>query len=202
MIKTIIFDFGDVFINLDKPATEREFLKLGEISPVSEIQKINKRYEVGNFSTPEFIDAFHKLLPEASEKEIINAWNAILLDFPEHRLKFIQKLASKKQYKLILLSNTNELHIKWIKENVPFFEEFKSCFDVFYLSHEIRLRKPGTSVFDFVLQQNKLNPTETLFIDDTKENTDTAAALGIHTWNNDPKTEDVTNLFTTKSNLF
>ncbi|WP_103865868.1 HAD family phosphatase [Aquimarina sp. I32.4] len=201
MIKTLVFDFGDVFINLDKPATEREFLKLGEISSVSEIQSLNKRYEVGAISTQELIISFQTLVPEASKNEIINAWNAILKDFPKHRFEFIKKIASEQQYKLILLSNTNELHIKWIAEHVPFFEEFKSCFDIFYLSHEIQMRKPNTEIFEFVLNQNKLDPTETLFIDDTKENTDAAASLGIHTWNNNPKTEDVTSLFTTKSDI-
>ena len=29
MIDTIIFDFGDVFINLDKPAIERSYCTLG-----------------------------------------------------------------------------------------------------------------------------------------------------------------------------
>ncbi|WP_108868279.1 HAD family hydrolase [Aquimarina aquimarini] len=201
MIKTLVFDFGDVFINLDKPATEREFLKLGEISSVSEIQRLNKRYEVGAISTQELITSFQTLVPEASKNEIINAWNAILKDFPKHRFEFIKKIASEQQYKLILLSNTNELHIKWIAEHIPFFEEFKSCFDIFYLSHQIQMRKPNTEIFEFVLNQNKLNPTETLFIDDTKENTDAAASLGIHTWNNNPKTEDVTSLFTTKSDI-
>lgn len=202
MIKTIIFDFGDVFINLDKPATQKELLKLGEIPNISEIQKINNHYEVGAISTQELIESFQNLLPRASEKQIIHAWNSILLDFPKHRLEFIQNLASEQQYKLLLLSNTNELHIDWIKENISFFKEFKSCFDSFYLSHEINLRKPETRIFEFVLKEQQLNPAETLFIDDTKENTDAAATLGIHTWNNNPKTEDVTNLFTLKSDLF
>lgn len=202
MIKTIIFDFGDVFINLDKPATQKELLKLGEIPNISEIQKINNHYEVGAISTQELIESFQNLLPRASEKQIIHAWNSILLDFPKHRLEFIQNLASEQQYKLLLLSNTNELHIDWIKENISFFKEFKSCFDSFYLSHEINLRKPETRIFEFVLKEQQLNPVETLFIDDTKENTDAAATLGIHTWNNNPKTEDVTNLFTLKSDLF
>ncbi|WP_062060531.1 HAD family hydrolase [Aquimarina longa] len=202
MIKTIIFDFGDVFINLDKPATEREFLKLGKIPSVSIIHEINKRYEVGEISTPEFITIFKKMLPKASEKQIIDAWNAILIDFPKHRLKFIKNLALEKRYKLLLLSNTNELHINWMKKHLPFFNEFRSCFDSFYLSHEINLRKPGMSIFEFVLEQHQLTPNETLFIDDTKENTDTAHSLGIHTWNNNPKTDDIMNLFTVKSDLF
>lgn len=202
MIKNIIFDFGDVFINLDKSATEKAFFKLKNASLPTEIQKIGKHYETGTISTPEFIKNLKTLIPKASEKQITDAWNAILLDFPKHRLEFLKKLASEKQYKLILLSNTNELHINWIKKNIPFYMVFKSCFDAFYLSHEINLRKPEIDIFKFVLKQHQLNPEETLFVDDTKENTDAAATLGIHTWNNNPKTEDITNLFILKSDLF
>ncbi len=202
MIKTIIFDFGDVFINLDKSATEKAFFKLKNTPLAPEMQKIAQYYETGAISSTEFIKNFKTVIPEASEKQIIDAWNAILLDFPEHRLEFLKNLASEKQYKLILLSNTNELHINWIKKHISFYMVFKSCFDAFYLSHEINLRKPEIDIFKFVLKQHQLNPEETLFIDDTKENTDTAATLGIHTWNNNPKTEDIINLFTIKSDLF
>ncbi|TSE09501.1 HAD family hydrolase [Aquimarina algiphila] len=201
MIKTIIFDFGDVFINLDKPAIQKELSLLGKISP-PQIQEINIAYETGKLSTSECVNAFQTILTNATKKEIINAWNAILLDFPEHRLQFIRNLSISKKYTLILLSNTNELHIDWIKEHVSFYNIFKSCFNFFYLSHEIGLRKPDTSIFEFVLEQHQLNPLETLFIDDTKENTDSAKKLGIHVWNNNPKTEDITNLFTIKSNIF
>ncbi len=202
MINTIIFDFGDVFINLDKTATNRELSALGKVPDLEEAKEVYNRYETGKISTSDFIRFFLELYPKASEKQIINAWNAILLDFPKHRLEFIQNLGAQHDYKLILLSNTNELHIDWIKNNVSFYNDFKSCFDAFYLSHKIQLRKPNSDIFEFVLQQHNIQPQETLFIDDTKENTDTASRLGIHTWNNDPKKEDITNLFTLKSNLF
>ncbi len=202
MIKTILFDFGDVFINLDKSATQREFSKLGYIEQPEETNEINILYETGKISTPEFISYYKTRLPKASEKQIMDAWNAILLDFPKYRLEYIKRLASEKKYQLLLLSNTNELHINWIKENVSFFEEFKSCFDSFYLSHEINLRKPNTDIFEFVLEQHQLMPEEILFIDDTTANTDAASDIGIQVWNNIPKTEDVIDLFTLKSYLF
>ncbi len=202
MIKNIIFDFGDVFINLDKPATIRELKKLGNIQSTDEVSDLNKLYEVGAITTSELVNRLKNIFPKASNGELTKAWNAILLDFPTHRFDFIQNLANTKKYNLLLLSNTNELHIEWIKKNVPFFENFKSCFNSFYLSHEIKLRKPNTGIFDFVLNQNQLLPEETLFIDDTKENTDAASTLGINTWNNNPLKEDVTNLFTIKSSLF
>ncbi len=202
MIETIIFDFGDVFINLDKLATPRELSKLGDFKWTPKIQELNNLYEMGKVSTSEFLNNYQKIFPNASQQQLVEAWNAILLDFPQYRLDFLQNLVSSQNYKLILLSNTNELHIDKVKESISFYETFRSCFDAFYLSHEIHLRKPNIDIFEFVLEQHQIEPSKTIFIDDTKENTDSAAQLGIHVWNNDPKSQDITNLFTLKSHLF
>ncbi|WP_313791546.1 HAD-IA family hydrolase [Lacinutrix neustonica] len=102
----------------------------------------------------------------------------------------------------MLLSNTNELHINCIKKHITFYDDFKNCFDRFYLSHEINLRKPNATIFEYVLKQNALKPEECLFIDDTKENILAAQQLNFQVWNNDPKTEDIIDLFTIKSTLF
>lgn len=202
MIRSIIFDFGDVFLNLDKPATLRE-LEKHNISNLSEhLHEVNQLYEKGLLSSKEFIQSLKGEYSQLSDSEITASWNAILVDFPEHRLAFLQKLRAEGKYKLILLSNTNDIHIDWCKENIPFFEDFKNSFDAFYLSQEINQRKPDPSIFEFVLSQHQLIPEEVLFIDDTKENTDAAAKLGIHVWNIDPAREDVVDLFEVKSDLF
>jgi len=202
MIKTIIFDFGDIFLNLDKPATLREMEKFNIKEVPETILNCNLDYEQGKISSEDFLKTYASEFRDFGEEEIIRSWNAILVDFPQYRLEFIKKLSEEKKYKLILLSNTNEIHIQWVEENVPFFREFKDCFDAFYLSHEINFRKPDAAIYEFVLNSHDLMPEECLFIDDTKENTDAAAALGIHTWNLDPKKEDVVDLFTVKRDLF
>ncbi|MEM5566464.1 HAD family phosphatase [Psychroserpens sp. AS72] len=202
-IKTLIFDFGDVFINLDKQGAMTNALELFEVDELpEELVSINTLYEQGLISTEEFIEFYTDNFPKLSEKEIIDAWNYILKDFPEHRLEFIKQLAKDNTYKLILLSNTNNLHISWIAENILFYEEFKSCFDVFYLSHEINLRKPNADIYEFVLKENKLKASDCFFIDDTKDNTDTASNLGIHTWNIDETSQDIVDLFDINKDLF
>ncbi|WP_373058699.1 HAD family hydrolase [Zunongwangia sp. H14] len=202
MIKTIIFDFGDVFINLDKAATPREF-KNCQVSELTEtLLEKNFQYEKGLISSEEFVDAYCSEYKHLEQEQVLNSWNAILVDLPRYRFEFLKKLSAEKNYKLILLSNTNEIHINWVKENVPFFEEFKQCFDAFYLSHEINFRKPDAEIYKFVLEKHQLRPEECLFVDDTRENTDAAEALGIHTWNIEPTREDVIDLFTAKKDLF
>ncbi|WP_397362492.1 HAD family hydrolase [Olleya sp. R77988] len=203
MIKTIIFDFGDVFINLDKEGAMQNALEIFNIETLpEELTSYNALYEQGLISTDEFLDFYLQNFPELTELELIDTWNSIIKYFPKRRLEFIQQLAKDKKYTLILLSNTNELHIDHIKEYVSFYEDFKACFNKFYLSHEVMLRKPNTDIFQFVLDENKLNPEECLFIDDTTENTEAASKLGIHVWNNNPETEDIIDLFTIKKDLF
>lgn len=203
MIKALIFDFGNVFLNLDLEKAIQDTIELLEIESISdELLSFNYLYEQGLISTEEFLEFYQDNFPKLSKQDLIDLWNSMLKDLPQHRLEFIQKLAAEKKYKLILLSNTNELHINWVKENIPTYETFKNCFDAFYLSHEIGLRKPDNAVFEFILSNNQLAAKDCLFIDDTKEHIIGASKLGIHTWNIDPKQDDITNLFTVKKHLF
>ncbi|NVK53746.1 MAG: HAD family phosphatase [Flavobacteriaceae bacterium] len=199
MIKNIVFDFGDVFINLNKEATFIELAKLGVEDITEEMMNVAKQYEVGEISTQKFVHFFEKEFKINSD-ELIKAWNAILLDFPLHRLQFLKDLAATKKYRLFLLSNTNELHISWIQNNwgMKLYNEFKDCYEQFYLSHEIGFRKPNADIYEFVLQENGLKAEETFFIDDTEENTIAAEKLGIKVWNVIPGKEDVVDLLTKK----
>ena len=58
MIKNIMFDFGDIFINLDKQATYRELKKLGVPHISDEMTIIARQYEKGIISTQEFTNFF------------------------------------------------------------------------------------------------------------------------------------------------
>ncbi|WP_296313904.1 HAD-IA family hydrolase [Winogradskyella sp. UBA3174] len=202
-IKTLIFDFGDVFINLDKQGAMKNALDLFDLETFDDAMiATNIKYEIGEISTSEFIQFYKSKFPHLNKTTIINAWNFIIRDFPKYRLDFIKDLAKKKEFKLILLSNTNDMHIDFIKENVSFYNEFKNCFDVFYLSQKTHLRKPNATIFEFILNENDIDPKECLFIDDTKENTETAGQLGFNVWNIDETKEDVINLFKIKKELF
>lgn len=203
MINTLIFDFGDVLINLDKEGAFKNALRMFDLKEFdSEMMGINESFEVGSISENDFLSYYKDRFPYCTSEDILHAWNFILRDFPYYRFDFIRHVKKSKNFKLILLSNTNALHIEHIKQQVPFYNDFKNCFNKFYLSHEIGLRKPNADIFNFIIKENKLNAENCLFIDDTKENTLIAEGLGFKTWNIDEKTEDVINLFQIKKNLF
>ncbi|MGB5370522.1 MAG: HAD family phosphatase [Flavobacteriaceae bacterium] len=197
MIKNIIFDFGDIFINLDKGIIVREMERYGG-QPVlgPDLHVLNAQYEIGAISSEEFLMELVSVYPEATKTEIAEIWNSMLLDFPDHRLEFLEKLAQEGKYRLFLLSNTNALHIPHVRYimGANKFDRFKNSFEKFYLSHEIHLRKPNTEIFRFVLEENGLRADETFFVDDTKENTEAAQKLGIRSWNLQVGREDIVEL--------
>tara|TARA_R110002012_G_scaffold322096_1_gene555394 strand:+ start:81217 stop:81819 length:603 start_codon:yes stop_codon:yes gene_type:complete len=196
MLKNIIFDFGDIFINLDKSAIFKALEDFGGTQGSTELTRLAKNYEMGLMSSTDFVMALQEIFPSATAEEIIAAWNSILLDFPVERLEFIEQMAVDKKYRLFLLSNTNELHIRAVIKSMGIlnFNRFKACFEQFYLSHEINLRKPELSIYEYVLSQNHLKAEETLFIDDMLENTLAAETIGIKTWNLIVGKEDIVQL--------
>ena len=203
MINTLIFDFGDVFINLDKIGAHQNTLQLMQTDEIPEVvSNINQQYEIGLISDEEFLQFYRNQFPWLTNQIITESWNSMIKDFPAYRLDFLKQLKNEGEYKLVLLSNTNNIHINFVKATVPFYEEFKACFDWFFLSHEIKLRKPDIRCYEFVLKTTQTNADEALFIDDTKENTTAANQLGIHTWNINPEAEDIIDLFTKQAHLF
>lgn len=196
MINTIIFDFGDIFINLDKQAPIVALKKLGLKEWNEELDQLNILFEKGQISRENFLLGFQKQMPNASIDEILDAWNAVLLDFPLQRLEFLQKLSEK--YRLFLLSNTDSIHIEnFEKENgTSFYSDFYQCFEKVYFSFEMGMRKPDAEIYSYLMDHHELSAKHTLFVDDKKENTDAALSLGLHVWNLKVGQEDVLDLFT------
>lgn len=196
MIQNIIFDFGGVFINLDMDAVSRGLKSYGVMAPGADLLSLSEQYEKGEVDTKTFLRRVQQGIPGSQQERIRQIWNATIADFPLKRLDFLIKLKELGQYRMFLLSNTNALHIEKVRENMgkDIYDRFQGCFEAFYLSHEIGMRKPDPKIFSFVLENNGLEPRETLFIDDTKEHIVSAAGLGINTWHLDVHKESILEL--------
>ena len=194
MIDTIIFDFGNVFINLSQEAPFDHMRKIGLVCWNEDLDSLNKRYEKGKIDELDFFKGFQRYIPNRELDEIREAWNSILLDFPLYRLEFLQKLSTK--YRLFLLSNTDKTHIDKFEHKVgmTFSREFYQCFEKVYFSYEIGFRKPDPEIFNYIINRHNLEPQRTLFVDDNKHNTEVAANLGLQVWNLEVGKEDVVNL--------
>jgi putative hydrolase of the HAD superfamily len=184
---SIVFDLGGVLIDIDYQLTIDAFEKLG----VNDFKKLYSQanqtglfdaYETGQISTQRFINEILKYVPSPTNpNHIVDAWNAMILDFKKKKLDDL--IALRKNVNLYLLSNTNALHLdkvkmKWAKISATPFETY---FDQPYFSHHIGLRKPSVEIFKHVCHQNNLNPSQTLFIDDSIQHIEGAQRAGLKT---------------------
>ena len=187
MVKNIVFDFGGVLLNLDPELT---FTELSEVTGVqmteenipAHIFKVMLGYEKGEINSETFLWHLQKestkLTPQPDK--LIKAWNAMLRGWNPKRFDFLLEL--RKEYKVILLSNTNKIHIEWVlrdlkkNHNITDFET--RFFDHVFYSHKMRLRKPEKEIYDTVIKEADINPEETLFIDDNESNISAASNAG------------------------
>jgi len=182
-IKAVILDLGVVIINIDQEKTLRAFERLGiDLEDINESMPIFKQYEKGEISDEDFIRTLKTALKgNATEEKIIKAWNAMILDIPAYRFRLIEKL--REHYKVYLLSNTNSIHIKEIRDYINTYhqnEDWQNTFDKMFLSYEIGLRKPEPGFYEHVLNEINLKADETIFIDDSRANIKGAEKLGIN----------------------
>ena len=103
-------------------------------------------------------------------------------EVPMHRLHFLDRLRAE-GYSVMLLSNTNPFLMKWARSNA-FCDEGRPITDFFdrlYCSYELKLYKPDPAFFRYALNGAGIKAEETLFIDDSQTNLDSASSVGIHT---------------------
>jgi glucose-1-phosphatase len=187
-IKNIIFDLGGVILNIDFRKTNDAFHSLGLENFAQHINQFHitdlfLQYETGQIDDIEFIEGVAKLSDKPiAESEIVEAWNALLLDFPPERIALLKGIKSR--YRTFLLSNTNSIHLKEFQQRLhnEHGVHLEDLFEKAYYSHVVKLRKPHADIFNLVLQENNLVPQETLFIDDTESNFEEAKKLGIQTF--------------------
>ena len=197
-INTIIFDLGGVILNIDYKRTIDEFKKLGiknaeHLYSKKQQSKLFDQIETGKITKEYFLKKLKEKTTNSKIDEVRNAWNALLLDLPEKRVKMLQEL--KKKYNLFLLSNTNIIHIEALKKKFgeKKYNEFYNLFNKVYYSHEINVRKPSKDAFNVIIKQNKLTINRVLFIDDSPQHISSAKKIGINTLHIDGE-KDITDL--------
>jgi glucose-1-phosphatase len=186
MVKNIIFDMGNVIIDVDIPKTYYAFAQLAgvtveDVKDFFETQGYYHAYEKGAFDDNAFRNHVRDHLGKTLADDAIDtAWCDLLLDMPKERLDRIKALGSN--YRIFLLSNTNAIHIKEINRRAALMKhDFLALFEIPFLSCEMKLMKPGAEIYKQVLQKANIKAGESLFIDDNETNIKAAAELGLQT---------------------
>jgi glucose-1-phosphatase len=187
-ISTIIFDLGGVLLDLNTNLTIKAFAQLSGLDTKEIISRFHGgkwsyAFEKGEIDAATFRNEIRTILDaNIGDTQIDQAWNAMLLDIPLSRLEIISQLKNK--YQLLVLSNTNSIHVKMfdkIVSNSTNGGNIENYFDEVYYSHKIGMRKPDNEVYAYVIETNNLIPEKTLFIDDMEQNIIGAQSAGLKT---------------------
>lgn len=190
IIKNIIFDYGNVIFSIDFSLAQMAFSKLG-ISHAEHFfghlqqDAIFDAFDRGEITADQFRDRIREVTGNAqlTNDQIDNAWNSMLLGIKQGNHELLLKLKSK--YRTFLMSNINDIHYTHIMNYLRREFNFNGndhLFERVYYSHLVGKRKPDTAFFQQILNENDLNPAETLFIDDTPHHLEAAKTLGIQTY--------------------
>lgn len=188
MIKNIIFDFGGVIVDISRSRAVKEFEAIG-VSNAEEL--LDKYHQKGIFLEVEDgridADTFCRKLGELcgrpiSFEEAKKGWLGFMVDAPLYRLEYLEEL--RKKYNLYLLSNTNPFIMSWARsrEFTSLGKPLDDYLDKLYLSYQIGIVKPHREIFDYMISDAQLTPSESLFVDDGTANVEMGRALGFQTF--------------------
>lgn len=165
-IKNILFDLGGVLIDLDTSRSIRAFAALiadDADAPISAM------------------DLQSLCRPGTTRAQLVQAWRAMLLSLPPHRLAKIREL-KKAGYHIYILSNINEDHVHWTLEHFREWGiEVGRDIDQVFFSNEMHLAKPDIRCYEQVIRSTGINPAETLYIDDLPQNIEAGKRVGFIT---------------------
>ena len=189
--KNIIFDLGNVLVKLDEDATMRAFEKLGmgsfkHLRENPEALQLFQAMGIGRITNQQFFDSFRKIVnPDATDKQIIDATNAMLVTIPDAKKQKLIDLR-KVGYRTFLLSNTIDIHWRYCKDELFPMDKLTvdDYFERIFISQKMHMKKPDDEIFQTVIKEAGIDPNETLFIDDLEVNCKAAERSGIHAFQN------------------
>jgi FMN phosphatase YigB (HAD superfamily) len=177
--RTIIFDLGKVIIPFD---FERGYQAIAADCrlPAAEVRSriaatgLVGQLESGGVEPVEFVDAVSRLIEfPGSYQDFCRHWSSIFL--PETLIPEELILDLKTRYRLLVLSNTNAIHIDMVREHYGILRHF----DHLVLSHEVKAMKPDPRIYAAALAHAQAEPQECFFTDDIAEYVEGARRAGI-----------------------
>ncbi len=201
-VDNIIFDFGGVLFDIDYDAPVKAFKALGgngfdAIYNQTAQSDLFDRLETGNISNEDFYDEIRKALNVEHTNDVLqHAWNSILTQIPKGRIDLIHQL--KHDYRTFLFSNTNAIHVtafEKVVDDTMGLDYFKSAFEKVHYSNVLGIKKPYPESFLKYCEMEDLEPSKTLFIDDSIQHVEGAEKAGLIAFHLDITQMDVREVF-------
>lgn len=188
MIRNLIFDLGGVLVSLDRKRCLDNFSLLlgfddfGDYLNAYAQKGFFAKFENGDIGSPQFRDEVRSRcrVENVTDEMIDSTLDTFLTQVAPYKVKLLLDL--KEKYNLFLLSNVNP--IAWKKCCELFLEaqgvDIEDVFEKLYLSFELNASKPGTAIYNKVIEDSGIVPAETLFIDDSAANIETGRQMGLN----------------------
>jgi HAD superfamily hydrolase (TIGR01509 family) len=179
-MKNVVFDLGRVVFAQDPAKSTAEFKQFFSYVSLTPMPQFWTDYDMGVLSfdqVAEELAAYRGVEPEFAREMITIAIGKQETIRPTEKLIDELKAAG---YKLYVLSNMSREFIDFLRK-----QKVYENFDGDVVSCEVGIVKPMPEIYDLLLKRFELDPAETIFIDDRKENVDAAAAKGIATFHFD-----------------
>ena len=175
-INTIIFDCFGVILDPVLGGWYRDnMLKRGLVD--ENLPDTFRQFDTGELTEDDMLNYFRKYDGVTSTPEKLREEIDAYLKIDNSLVEVIKKL-KQKGFKIVLLSNANNSFFE--RKVYPTYPEFKSLFDEIIISSIVQMVKPDQDIYLHALEKAGSHPKETLFIDDSRLNVDTAIRLGMH----------------------
>ncbi len=166
MVRTIIFDLGNVIVPFD---FRRGYARMEQVCPhaAAEIPErlrstdLVQRFETGAIEPREFVDQLCSVLDLRVDYEgFCDLWSCIFLPHTLVPESLLEALGAR--HRLLALSNTNAIHFQTVEANYPLLRHFEDM----VLSYKVGAAKPSPRIYAEALARARCEPGECLFIDD------------------------------------
>jgi HAD superfamily hydrolase (TIGR01509 family) len=178
MVRTVVFDLGKVLVEFDYGIAGRKLAERSRM-PAAELGKflvhvpLIIRYETGLISSEEFYQEVRAASGYTGDMEDFASLFADIFT-PIDAMVSLQSELRRKGFPTFIFSNTNELAVRFIRRNFPFFQNF----DGYILSYEHYAMKPDAKLYEVVESKTGARGAEILYLDDRPENIAAGAARG------------------------
>ena len=178
-VRNVIFDFGGVLVrwaprevvaSLFEPSVHDRLMQESFLHP--DWLEVD-RGALNEASTSARV-AQRTGLPQASIAELLKSARESLAPFPDS-IALLRQVAAIEGVHLYGLSNMHGDTFRYLKERFDFW----SLFEGIVISGDIGMLKPDLDIFEHLTSRFKLNPAESVFIDDSLPNVQAARAHGL-----------------------
>jgi len=178
MIKNIIFDIGNVLLNFEPKVYVQSKIIEDKVEEIYDSIFKSEEWPMLDRGTISEEEAKANIINRKIENEdfinsVFENWYDILTPI-ESSVEVLKKL-KEKGYKVFYLSNFHLAAFEYVIKKYDFFE----LFDGGVVSYKENLIKPEKEIYEKVIHNYNINPSETVFIDDMQENVKVAMKQGI-----------------------